>query len=111
MRYFQLFNFLVFLIFINKIHCSAHTNLNSGSTSIVEKDFNFEKENFTGAHDYFKIDVEKSDDKHSTTTNSKTDNIFQDPRKQNQLMSLMRGFLKKEMRKIKSSMTDSIMEE
>lgn len=113
MGLFQLFNFLVFLMLINNvvdIECSAHTSLSIGSSSIAEKEFNFEKENFTGSHDYFKVDFEKLDDK-QPAINSKTDNIFQDPKKQNQLMQLMRGFLKKEIRKIKSSMTDSIMEE
>lgn len=91
----------VVLIFCTKFAIISCTNSNNslkyGILNIDNNNLNLST-NFP--HDYFKIDAEKVDEKSTF-----------DQKKQNQIMSMMRNLLKKEIRKIKSSMTDSIMEE
>ena len=61
-------------------------------------------------HDYFKVDAEKFKTESKEIIGSgKT--LNQTERKSNHLMSVMRNLLKKEVRKLKSTITDSIMEE
>lgn len=88
----------IFPAIMLKINC----NIENSKYTILNKDTSLKNDSLNTLHDFYKVDTEKIDaeDKH-----------FQDPKKQNQLMAIMRSFLKKEIRKIKSSMSDQIMEE
>jgi hypothetical protein len=86
----------IFPTIMLKINC----NIENSKYTILNKDTSLKNDSLNTLHDFYKVDTEKIDAEH-----------FQDPKKQNQLIAIMRSFLKKEIRKIKSSMSDQIMEE